>query len=158
MSDRPSAQSSYVETLAPPARYFAAAWVFALALGVSFFAALGPVAGLAALAVPGALATGLLARAGTEVRVQGGELVAGAAHIPVDALGPVEVLDADGARQVRGPESDPAGFHLIRAWLPTGVRAQVVDPGDPTPYWFVASADPAALAGAIEAARQPGRT
>ena len=49
--------------------------------------------------------------------------------------------------------SDPAGYHLIRGWVPGGVRAEVRDPADPTPYWFVASRHPAALAAAVEAAR-----
>ena len=61
------------------------------------------------------------------------------------------------ARAVRGPESDPAGYHLIRGWVPAGVRAAVVDPDDPTPYWFVATRRPAELAAAIEAARTPAR-
>ena len=56
-------------------------------------------------------------------------------------------------RRVRGPDSDPAGYHLIRGWVPAGVRADVIDPDDPTPYWFVASRRPDELAAAIEAAR-----
>ena len=50
-----------------------------------------------------------------------------------------------GTRRQTGPESDPAGYHLIRGWVPAGVRAQVLDPADRTPYWFVATRHPAAL-------------
>jgi hypothetical protein len=145
---------TYDERLTPPAWLYAAGWAMSAALGVSFYAALGPAAGLVALGAPGLLATVLLSRAAAVVRVEDGHLTAGEARIPVSALGPVRPLDADEARQVRGPASDPAAFHLIRGWVPAGVRADVVDPDDPTPYWFVATRHPAALADALETARR----
>jgi len=85
--------------------------------------------------------------------VEDGDLVAGPARIPVAVLGRVEVLDAARARDVRGPASDPAGYHLIRGWIPAGILAPVRDPDDRTPYWFVATRRPAELAAAVEAAR-----
>ncbi|MGH8891939.1 MAG: DUF3093 domain-containing protein [Actinomycetes bacterium] len=145
---------TYDEKLTPPVSLYAAGWGMALLLGVSFYAALGPVAGLLATGVPGGLVTVLLARSGAVVRVEDGHLTAGPAHIPVDALGPARALDAGQSRRVRGPASDPAGYHLIRGWIPAGVQADVIDPADPTPYWFVASRRPQALADAVEAARQ----
>ena len=149
-----STGGSYVERLTAPAALWAGVVVFALALGLSFYAALGPVAGLVAVLLPGITLSVLLARTTTEVRVESGTLRAGAAQIPVRCLGPARALDAEQSRQVRGPQSDPAGFHLIRGWVPAGVQAEVVDPHDPTPYWFVASRDPVALAAAIEGARE----
>ena len=126
-------------------------------LALSFHIALGPAAGGAVLLVCGGAVAWVLVAAAAPVIVEGDTLTAGPARIPVTALGPVEVLDADGARAVRGPESDPAGYHLIRGWVPAGVRAEVVDPHDPTPYWFVATRRPAALALAIEGARTASR-
>lgn len=144
---------TYDERLSAPAGLWAGLWAGSLALGASFFTALGPVAGLLALAVPGTLLSALLARSAAVVRVEDGRLTAGPATIPVDALGTAEALDASASRRVRGPGSDPAAYHLIRGWVPAGVRAEVVDPEDPTPYWFVATRHPAELAAAIEAAR-----
>ncbi|MDQ1641032.1 MAG: hypothetical protein QOJ90_383 [Actinomycetota bacterium] len=144
---------AYDERLWPPLWLWIAGWLFALSLSVSFYAALGPVWGLLALLVPGGLVTAGLISAAARVQVSDGQLFAGPAHIGVEFLGPAEALDAGAARAVRGPESDPAGFHLIRGWVPRGVRARVVDPDDPTPYWFVASRHPDRLAAAIEAAR-----
>jgi len=148
-----STGGSYVERLQAPPALWAGVAVFALALGLSFFAALGPVVGLVAVLVPGIILSVLLARTSTEIRVEDGTLRAGAAQIPIRCLGPARALDAEESRQVRGPRSDPAGFHLIRGWVPAGVQAEVVDPDDPTPYWFVASRDPVALAAAIEGSR-----
>jgi hypothetical protein len=143
----------YSERLTPPVALWVGIWVGSLALGLSFYVALGPAFGLLALLVPGVLLTALLVRTTATVAVTGGELVAGRAHIPVSALGPARALSAEESRVVRGPGSDPAGYHLIRGWVPEGVRAEVVDPGDPTPYWFVATRHPQELAAAIEAAR-----
>jgi hypothetical protein len=147
---------TYAERLAPPLALWAGVWIGAAVLGISFYAALGPVAGLLALLVPGVLLSTVLVRSAAVVRVVDGDLVAGRASIPVRLLGPVEVLDAERAREVRGPASDPAAYHLIRGWVPAGVRAEVRDPADPTPYWFVASRRPAELAAAVEAARVSG--
>ena len=149
-----SDDSDYSERLTPPVGLWAGIWVGSLALGLSFYVALGPVLGLLALLVPGVVLTALLLQTTATVAVTGGELVAGRAHIPVSALGPARPLTAEESRVVRGPGSDPAGFHLIRGWVPAGVRADVVDPGDRTPYWFVATRHPHDLAAAIAAARQ----
>lgn len=144
---------TYHERLRPPGSLWAVATVLVLLLGLSFSAALGPVAGVLVVAVVGGALGWVLVNAAAVVAVEAGVLSAGRAHIPVADLGPVEVLDAERARAVRGPESDPAAFHLIRGWVPAGVRAMVVDPADETPYWFVASRRPGELAAAIEAAR-----
>jgi hypothetical protein len=143
----------YVERLSAPRSLWAAALGFAAALGIAFLAALGPVAGLLAVVVPFVLAAAALISMTTEVRVDQGELTVGSAHIPIHHLGAARALDADEARAVRGPRSDPAAFHVIRGWLPRGVLAEVVDPADPTPYWYVSSRDPEQLAAAIESAR-----
>lgn len=143
----------YVERLRPPVGLWVAVALFAAILGFSVYVAIGPVAGLVALVLPAALGSAGLAAMTTEVRLQGGELRAGRAHIPVTDLGPAVALDEEQSRAVRGPRSDPAAFHVIRGWLPRGVQAPVIDPTDPTPYWYIASRSPERLAAAIEAAR-----
>ena len=144
---------TYAERLTPPVALWVAVWLGAAFLGISFYAALGPAAGLLAMLVPGVLLSVVLVRSAALVQVVDGDLLAGPARIPVRFLGPVEVLDPAQAREVRGPASDPAAYHLIRGWVPAGVRAPVRDPADPTPYWFVASRRPIELAAAVEAAR-----
>jgi hypothetical protein len=144
---------TFHERLTPPWWLWAIGEGLVALLALSFYVALGPAAGGAVLLVFGGALAGVLVTAAATVMVEGETLTAGPAHIPVSALGPVEVLDADQARALRGPESDPAGYHLIRGWVPAGVRAVVLDPLDPTPYWFVATRRPDALAAAIEAAR-----
>lgn len=144
---------TYGERLTPPVGLWVVSAVLVAVLGVFFLVALGPAAGLAVGLLFGGAVAWVLVRSAALVEVNGESLVAGRARIAVAMLGPVEVLDRERARAVRGPESDPAAYHLIRGWVPAGVLAAVLDPADPTPYWFVASRRPAALAAAIEAAR-----
>ena len=138
---------TYDERLTAPIGLWIGLVVFSLTLGLAFYAALGPVWGLLAWSCPAWRAAVLLARTAAVVRVEDGHLIAGRARIPVTALGPVRALDAEQSRHIRGPGSDPAGYHLIRGWVPAGVYAEVVDPMDRTPYWFVATRHPARAGG-----------
>jgi hypothetical protein len=83
------------------------------------------------------------------VRVVGDSLVAGDAKIPLSALGEVEVLDAEEARAWRTYKSDPRAFMLLRSYVPTAVRAEITDPTDPTPYVYLSTREPEALAKAL---------
>ncbi len=82
-----------------------------------------------------------------------GSLVAGEARIPVSALGAAEVLDAEEARAWRTYKADPRAFMLMRGCVPRAVRIEVTDPADPTPYVYLSSREPEALAAALESAR-----
>lgn len=144
--------TTYAERLWPPVWLWVVGWLFVLSLALAFYAALGA-PGLLLGVVLGAVLTWGLIAAAAPVGVQDGLLTAGSAVIPIALLGQVEVLDSDQARAVRGPDSDPTGYHLIRGWVAEGVRVPVEDPKDPTPYWFIASRHPAALAAAIEGSR-----
>jgi hypothetical protein len=136
-------------------------WVFMVAMALSA----GAVA-LAGLEPWGVLLTVLLALlAGSallvswtgRVDVRDGELRAGRARIPVDLLGTAEALDAERAALVRGREINAAAYHYIRGWAPEGVKVTVEDPADPTPYWYVSTRRPQALAQALTRARTAGQ-
>ena len=142
----------YSERLHAPWQLWGLALVLALSLGTAMLP-VGPQAALAAAAVGAVLcAWGLLAAA-APVEVRDGQLRAGRARIPLRLLGAVTALDDAAARALRGPGIDPSAYHLIRGWVPSAVRVQVLDPEDPTPYWYVATRHPRELAEAIEAAR-----
>ena len=148
---------TFQERLSPPLWLWAIGSVLVGLLALSFYVAVGVAPAVAVVLVFGGAMAWVLVTAAAPVTVEGDILTAGTARIPVSALGPVVVLDADNARAVRGPQSDPAAYHLIRGWVPAGVQAAVIDPQDATPYWFVATRRPAELAAAIEAARTATR-
>ena len=126
-------------------------------LAFSFYVAVGAAPAAAVLVLFGGAFGWVLVTAAAVVRVEGDDADGRAGAHPRVGAGPGRGPRRRAARAVRGPECDPAAYHLIRGWVPAGVKAAVVDPDDPTPYWFVATRRPAELAAAIEAARTPSR-
>ncbi len=63
----------------------------------------------------------------------------GSAHIDRKFIGNIEALTSDQMRQWRGPLCDPASFMVLRFWISTGVKVEIRDPKDPTPYWLISS-------------------
>lgn len=94
-----------------------------------------------------------LVRSSATVAVLDDVLVAGRARIPVQLLGAVQVLDRAEFIRLRGPGADVRAYLCQRSWIAQGVRLEVVDPQDPTPYWLVSSRHPERLAAALVGAR-----
>lgn len=89
------------------------------------------------------------------VQVKDGVLFAGSASIPVSALGQVQVLDDETLRTTIGPGADARAFLLVRGFIHRGLRIEIADSSDPTPYWVLTSRKPQRFADAIAAAK-PG--
>ncbi|CAB4581818.1 unannotated protein [freshwater metagenome] len=41
--------------------------------------------------------------------------------------------------KLRGRNADPAAFNGTRFWVSTGVKVEINDKKDPTPYWLISS-------------------
>lgn len=145
---RPSAPQ-YDERLTAPRSW----WLLAALLGLSaglVLLPLGTVPMLGGVIAAGALAAiGVSSYGSARIRVVAGSLVAGDARIPAEALGEPEVLDPEEARAWRTHKADPRAFMLLRSYVATAVRVEVTDPADPTPYVYVSTRDPEALASAL---------
>jgi Protein of unknown function (DUF3093) len=130
----------------------AASALVAAELGIGAFALRSPLTYLAS----GLLALGgLMALNRIRIAVGGGELRVDDAHVPLSAIGQVTVLDAQARRDLLGQDADPLAFVIQRPWIPCGVRVDLNDPEDPTPYWYVSSRRPAELAAVL---RSSGRS
>jgi len=105
-------------------------------------------------AAAAAVAWALLAYGAVRVHVGPDGLAAGGARLPLRAIGEVRPLGAAAARALRGPRADARAHLLLRGYVPTAVQVQVVDPADPTPYWYVSTRRPAELAAALTAASE----
>lgn len=147
-----SETTHYRERLWPGAGLWTVTVIFAASVGLAVVPASFPAALVSSLAV---LAVGVLLGVLTTpvVAVEAGELRAGRARIPLQHLGEAEQLDPIATRAALGPELDARAYVCLRGWIHTAVRLPVVDPRDPTPYWFVSTRRPTALAAAIERAR-----
>lgn len=88
----------------------------------------------------------------TRVRLTPSGLRVGAATLPLEFVGEVEVVPRERKRRTLGPEADPAAYLLHRGWIGPMVRVRVTDPDDPTPYWIFSTRRPDELAAALRAA------
>jgi hypothetical protein len=102
-------------------------------------------------------AAGLLVYGRLGIRVDQYSLRVGSARIPLTAVGSVLPLSPAQARALRGPAADATARMFLRPYLPRGVRVEVTDPADPTPYWYVATRRPEALARALDDAAVTAR-
>ncbi len=139
-------------------------WAWPVALVVSAFIATELAIGAFALrsvwsyAVAAVLAiVGVVALSRITVTVDRTHLHVDDAHLPLQVIGAVTVVDAAARRDLLGQDADPVAFVILRPWITGGVRIDVADPQDPTPYWFVSSRHPERLAAALlSAAGRPG--
>ena len=83
-------------------------------------------------------------------RVEGEYLSVGRAKIEKKYLGKVITLSIDEFRHLRGAGINPSAFHAFRFWIKRGVKIEINDPQDPTPYWLVSSKDPEQFAEALK--------
>ncbi|MEU9208231.1 DUF3093 domain-containing protein [Streptomyces sp. NPDC048415] len=145
--------SPYEERLTAPRSWWAICLLVGIALALVFLP-FGTLPLLSALVGGTAVSAVVASSYGSiRIRVVGDSLIAGEAKIPVAALGDAEIMDLEEARAWRTYKADPRAFMLLRAYIPTGLRVQVTDPADPTPYLYLSTREPERLAAALEAAR-----
>ncbi|MFF3015587.1 DUF3093 domain-containing protein [Streptomyces sp. NPDC057939] len=144
---------TYDERLTAPRTW----WLIAVAVGFATALIVMPYGGLAAL---GGFAVGTLisclwvsAQGSSRIRVTGGLLVADDARIPLGALGEVHVMEGEEARAWRTYKADLRAHMLMRSFVTGAVRIENSDPADPTPYVYLSTRTPQALADALRTAR-----
>lgn len=138
------------ERLLPsPAGWFGIV-AFALVLGIALTVA-GPVAAVVTAVVTLAVGCAVAWWTAPVVEVRDGVLRAGRTEIPTSLLADVVILDREGVRTQMGTDWDARAFACLRTWTGGGIRATVVDPADPTPFWVVSTRRPDDLAAAVMA-------
>ncbi|WP_432188403.1 DUF3093 domain-containing protein [Streptomyces sp. Tue6028] len=145
--------SPYEERLTAPRSW----WLVCFMVGVAMALILLPFGTLPLLGglVGGTAVSAVVASSygSIRIRVVGDSLIAGEAKIPLAALGDAEIMDQEEARAWRTYKADPRAFMLLRAYIPTGLRVQVTDPEDPTPYLYLSTREPERLAAALKSPR-----
>ncbi|NPC44360.1 DUF3093 domain-containing protein [Nocardioides sp. zg-1230] len=144
----------YAERLTVPLRWWVQGTMFVASLWLAVLAATPETVAWSVTAVAMAVLVALFVSYGRpRVSVDGTTFRAGRAHIPLELVGPATALDADGVRRQAGVDADARAYLLLRPYLKRGVRVDIADPADPTPYWLVSSRRPDALVSALEAGR-----
>ena len=144
----------YAERLTVPLRWWVQGTMFVASLWLAVLAATPEAVAWSVTAVAMAVLVALFVSYGRpRVSVDGTTFRAGRAHIPLELVGRATALDADGVRRQAGVDADARAYLLLRPYLKRGVRVDIADPADPTPYWLVSSRRPDALVSALEAGR-----
>lgn len=141
-----------------PLRWWVLAALFAGSVWVAYaVAAPSIVAGLAAGVVSAGAVTLLLGYGSVRIEVGREGLRVGRALLPWWACGDAVALDAQAFRRLGGPDADARAFLVLRPYLDRGVRVDVRDERDPTPYWLIATRHPEQLSDAVLAAAASAR-
>ena len=129
----------FTEVLRPPIWVLAFIYFMFLSLVIAIWAALDINATMIAFAIA-TLAIPFIARSLTSrISIDQRELRIDKAHIELKYLGKVTVLDSAAMRLLRTRDADPAAFLAIKFWASKGIKIEVSDPRDSTPYWVVTS-------------------
>ena len=125
--------------LRPPIWVLAFIYFMFLSLVIAIWAAFDTTATMVTFAIA-TLAIPFIAQSLTSrILVNQNELRIDKAHIDLQYLGKVTVLDSDAMRLLRTRDADPAAFLAIKFWASKGIKIEVTDPRDPTPYWLITS-------------------
>lgn len=146
----------YVERLSVPLRWWVQSTMLVASLWLAVVVAMpASAAWVVTGIVMGLTVLALVTYGSLTVSVSDGVLRAGRAHIPVALLGNATTLDADQMRRQAGVEADARAHLVLRPYLHRGVRVDVDDPADPTPYWLISSRRPDELAAVIARVEPP---
>lgn len=144
----------YAERLTVPLRWWAQGTMLVASLWLALVVAVPGAFAWSVTAVALALMVALfVSYGGARVAVEGSVFQAGRAHIPLEHLGEATALDREAVRRQAGVDADARAYLLLRPYLKRGIRVDVVDPADPTPYWLISCRRPDALVSALEAGR-----
>jgi hypothetical protein len=129
----------YREVIRMPLWLLALIYFFFLSFVLSVWAALGNSAALISFLVLSALVVLIDIRTRLMIQVSESELLVGRAHIDLKYIGEVTELDSQAMRKLRTRDADPMAFLGIRFWSSTGVKVEITDNRDETPYWLITS-------------------
>lgn len=140
----------FKEVIRPPFWLICFIYFMLFSIVIAIWAAFDNNAALNAFAISIALQGAIVHWMTSTIEVRDGELVIKRAHIPLEYLGEVTIIPKEkfGYERTRG--ADPAAFFAITFWISKGLRVEVKDERDPTPYWLISSKRGKALAAALK--------
>ena len=140
----------FKEVIRPPFWLICFIYFMLFSIVIAIWAAFDNNAALNAFAISLALQVAIVHWMTSTIEVRDGELVIKRAHIPLEYLGEVTIIPKEkfGYERTRG--ADPAAFFAITFWISKGLRVEVKDERDPTPYWLISSKRAEALAAALK--------
>ena len=130
---------NFREVIRPPLWLMAFIYFLALSLGIAIWAAMNTMIAAIVMALLTAATVLIYFTSTLVIEVDENELRVGKAHIAKKFCGEVSVLTPAQMSLQRTREADPAAYLAIRFWTAHGVKIEVKDARDQTPYWLVTS-------------------
>ena len=118
-------------------------WVFVIGMSISIYLAIwAPLGVISALLMTILFLVGFLAvlnKMQTRVFISKDYLYANNAKIEIKYIKKAIPLNSAEFRDLNGVSADPAAFLATNFWTNTGVKIELKDKNDPTPYWLISS-------------------
>ena len=118
-------------------------WVFVIGMSVSIYLAIwAPLGVMPALLMTLLFFVGFLSvlnKMQTRVSISKDYLYANNAKIEIKYIKKAIPLNKLEFRDLNGVSADPAAFLATNFWTNTGVKIELKDKNDPTPYWLISS-------------------
>lgn len=127
------------EVLTPPIWVLAFIYFLFLSIVLSVWAALDNRATLVTLVLSTIALIWISISMTSEITFDGEVLRIDKANIDLKYLEKATVLDKNAMRLLRTRDADPAAYLAIKFWEPRGLRIDLNDSRDKTPYWLVTS-------------------
>lgn len=129
----------FKEVLRPPIWVLAFIYFLFLSIVLSVWAALDNRATLVTLVLSTIALIWISISMTSEITFDGEVLRIDKANIDLKYLEKATVLDKNAMRLLRTRDADPAAYLAIKFWEPRGLRIDLNDSRDKTPYWLVTS-------------------
>ena len=127
------------EVIRPPLWLMAFIYFLALSLGIAVWAAINTLAAAIVMATLTLATIAIYFASSLVLEIDECEMRIGKAHIDKKFCGQVKVLTPAEMSLQRTREADPAAYLAIRFWTAHGVKIEIKDARDQTPYWLVTS-------------------
>ena len=127
------------EVIHPPLWLIAFLYFMLYSLVLAIWAAFDDAIALNAFAIATVLGLFVIYLARTTITIDGKELRVGKAHIPLQYLGDSEIVSKKNFGIARTRGADPAAYLALTFWISEGVKIEIRDERDPTPYWLIST-------------------
>jgi hypothetical protein len=120
-----------------------------LSIYLSIWAPLGNLAAIMVTAISLCAAFALSIKMRTTIYVTNQMLHVNKAKIDLKYIKSATALTPVEYKRMIGVAADPAAFLAINFWVKSGVKVELKDKKDPTPYWLISSRNPKKLVNAL---------
>jgi hypothetical protein len=131
--------TTFREIIRPPLWLIAFIYFMLFSLVLAIWAAFDNRTAIGAVIVAVVIGALALFKIKGEINCDGQELRVGRAHIGYQFCGEVIVLSRAEFLRARTREVDPAAHLALFFWISEGVKIEITDPRDPTPYWLIST-------------------